>query len=35
MTKKVLLNKYPLLKNVNGLELNKEYTIYLNKQKSL
>lgn len=35
MTKKVLLNKYPLLENVIGLELNKGYDIFLNPEKTI
>lgn len=35
ITKKVLLNKFPTIRGVIGLELNREYEIYLNKDKSL
>ena len=35
ITKKVLLNKFPRIKGVIGLDLNKEYEIYLDQDKSL
>ena len=35
LTKRVLLNKFPMLKNVIGLEYNKEYEIFLNPNKSI
>lgn len=35
ITRKVLLNKFPTIGGVISLELNREYEIYLNKEKSL
>ena len=35
ITKRVLLNKFPLIQNVVSLDLNTEYELYLNKEKSL
>lgn len=35
ITKRVLLNKFPRIKGVIGLEMNKLYEIYLNEDKSL
>ena len=35
LTKRVLLNKFPMLKNVVSLDYNKEYEIFLNKTKTI
>ena len=35
LTKRVLLNKFPMLKNVIALDYNKEYEIFLNKTKTI
>lgn len=35
MTSKLLLRRYPRLKNVHPLELNKKYTLFLDRQETL